>query len=81
MGDKDLSEYPLRIADDCVKQVFSKYLSQTTYGDYISAISILMYNTAVWVAEGMNLDVKEPLNAMFAGAVQLETLHNAEDHE
>lgn len=73
------SEICVDIANDCVNDVFSKYVNQCSYGDFMSAVSILIYNTALWVAQGMNEDPKETMNAIFAGAIQLDTIHHAEE--
>lgn len=63
------------IADECVSEVFKKHLKDATYGDYMSALSILIYNTSQWVAEAMNEDPKNVVNAIVAGTIQLEALH------
>lgn len=70
--DKSISSI---IADECVNEVFKKHMKDATYGDYMSALSILLYNTSQWVADAMNEDPKAVVNAIVAGTIQLEVLH------
>lgn len=76
-SDKDIS---IVMADDALRYIYGKY-PNLTCGDYVSFASVLVYDTAQWIASSMGVDTKEVVNVMFSQCIQLEMLNKGEEDE